>query len=318
MNKIVDTAIYYRSIGLSVIPVDKFKAPCIPWKDYQNRMMEEKEIEQAFSLQHVFGIAVVCGEVSRNLEVIDIDAYNDLSTTLIYRFLRKVELADTHLLSKLLIERTRNYGLHILYRCPIIANYRVFARRKATNEELSISPDQKFKTLIESRGRRQYIITAPTPNYRFIHNDIHHIPLIAPSERKLLWHVASGFDELATTDPRPEPKVTVPRGDLTSPFNDYDFRGDVIDLLKRHGWLVVGRDQERTILKRPGDTTHKKSGDFHHKLGILTLFTPNTVFIPYKGYRPYSIYAILECNGDYQEAARRLIAKGYGVAYNKR
>jgi hypothetical protein len=47
-------------------------------------------------------------------------------------------------------------------------------------------------------------------------------------------------------------------------------------------------------------------------MGLFSVFSTNTPFKVGKGYRPASVYAILECNGDLKAAARKLLDEGYG------
>lgn len=62
--------------GISTIPirVDGSKALPIEWKNYQDHIATPGERENFFGEGRSVGIAAVCGKVSRDLEVIDIDA----------------------------------------------------------------------------------------------------------------------------------------------------------------------------------------------------------------------------------------------------
>ncbi len=61
-----------REIGISSIPVTQDKKPKVAWKEYQKRLPSIQECESWDSIKSD-GIAVVCGRISGNLEVIDID-----------------------------------------------------------------------------------------------------------------------------------------------------------------------------------------------------------------------------------------------------
>jgi hypothetical protein len=117
---------------------------------------------------------------------------------------------------------------------------------------------------------------------------------------------------------RQNPFVASPLIDSQSPFADFNARGNVIELLERHGWQVIRRTSLRTYLRRPGNTTHDTSGDYNHQLGLFGVFSTSTEFETGKGYKPYAVYAILECGGDFRKAAKKLLHDGYGTPYSSR
>jgi beta-phosphoglucomutase-like phosphatase (HAD superfamily) len=64
----------YLEKGLSVIPLKpRGKEPLVPWKQYQERLPTEEEIEKWFGSGKEANIGIVTGRVSRNLVVIDFD-----------------------------------------------------------------------------------------------------------------------------------------------------------------------------------------------------------------------------------------------------
>src|SRR5690606_34767582 len=63
---------------------------------------------------------------------------------------------------------------------------------------------------------------------------------------------------------------------------------------------------------RPGQTTADTSGNFDRDKNWFSVFSTSTEFEPMKAYQPYAVFAILECNGDYSAAAKKLIDLGYG------
>jgi hypothetical protein len=187
------------------------------------------------------------------------------------------------------------------------------ARRPCTENEIAKNPEQKIKVLIETKAEAGYIIVYPTPGYHFIQHDLEKVPVILPSERNSLLEIAKTFNIYD------EPQPIIKSGNIdygkASPFKDYNARGDIIALLESHGWKVVKRRGMKTYFRRPGDTDHETSGDFHHGLGLFGVFTTSTDFIPKKGYSPAAVYAILECHGDFKLAAKRLVEEGYGIPY---
>src|SRR5690606_35717648 len=105
------------------------------------------------------------------------------------------------------------------------------------------------------------------------------------------------------------PKKTV-KG--LTPFEDYNDRADVVQLLISHGWTYVYERSGNVMLRRPGQTTADTSGNFDRDKNWFSVFSTSTEFEPMKAYQPYAVFAILECNGDYSAAAKKLIDLGYG------
>ncbi len=81
------------------------------------------------------GLAVVCGPVSGNLEVLDLEAAAPLE-----EFHQLVEMRAPGLIARLPRVRTPTGGRHIPYRCDVIEG----------NQKLAA--DSEGKTLIETRG----------------------------------------------------------------------------------------------------------------------------------------------------------------------
>lgn len=319
MENLSAIAIAYRSLGLSVLPVIKGKRPPGYWRKYQRVYMSDNQIINGFNRATINGIAIVCGTISGNFEGIDVDSKYDLSGTLINRFCQAVEAYDPHLLQRLVIATTRNAGYHFYYRCTNVGRSMVLARRSSTPEELAIHPNEPGKTLLETRSNGAIIIVPPTNGYRFIQKDFHGIPTVDPAERQALLDIARSFNlyqpettaVCATVDIRNETTKV-------SPFLAYDATDDVIECLQSNGWELVRRIGPRTYFKRPGDTDKDTSANFHHELRRFKAFTTNSIFEPEKPYHPYAVFAFLECNKDFDLAAKKLVAKGYGVAYKNR
>jgi hypothetical protein len=317
MNDLLKAALEYKQAGLSVIAVRGNKQSLHSWKKFQNEIISDELLVEAFSNSEAKGIAIICGSVSDNLEVMDMDSKYDLTGTLFKRYCESLNSNSPKLFRKLPIATTRNNGYHFFYRCPEIGKYKALASRHCTYAEKRNNPAEKVKVLIELKAEGGYVIVHPTIGYRFIQNNLKDTPLITPVERQSLFAIARSFNEYH----EPEPiivRTPFRSYDPDSPFDDYNTRGDIINLLQRHGWKIVRNTPVKTYFRRPGITDHDTSGDYNHRLGLFGVFSPNTDFKVGKGYMPYQVYAILECNRDFRLAAKRLLAEGYGVPYNQR
>ena len=93
------------------------------------------------------------------------------------------------------------------------------------------------------------------------------------------------------------------------PGDDFNSRGDVRAVLEQHGWTLV-RAGENEYWRRPG----KESGTSATlKDGVFYVFSSNAApFEPNQAYSPFSVYTLLACGGDYEQAARSLRDLGYG------
>lgn len=92
-----------------------------------------------------------------------------------------------------------------------------------------------------------------------------------------------------------------------TPGDDYDLRSDVPSLLLRHQWTKVGRHGWR----RP-DKADGISATWDHVPNRFFVFSSSTAFEPNHVYRPWHVFALLECGGDFAKAAKDLYAQGFG------
>jgi hypothetical protein len=71
MNQLLTTASQYLAAGISVTLTDNRKVSILNWKDFQTRLATIDELKSKEDKAQ--GIAIICGAISGNLEVIDID-----------------------------------------------------------------------------------------------------------------------------------------------------------------------------------------------------------------------------------------------------
>ena len=98
----LNSAKTYFSYGLSVIPVDASKVPIGRWKPNTEQLIAP-EAQDGFK-QAFYGIGVVAGKVSGNLECIDIDVKYDLTGTLFNDYKISINAVDPNLLKKLIVQ----------------------------------------------------------------------------------------------------------------------------------------------------------------------------------------------------------------------
>ena len=303
-NEIKEKAKQYLRAQLSVIPTTETKSPAITWKPYQSEKIKEEEVEALFSGANVKGLGIVCGAISGNLEVIDVDTKHDNTGSLWDELRGLIEDNLPELYKSLVIAQTKSGGYHIYYRCSSIAG------------NLKLSNKANRETLIETRGEGGYVVAPPSPEYKYIQGEPSLIPTITTEERDILFSIAKSFNELDEIKPKlSTPSSTSYSSTENSPFDDYNQRGDLLILLESKGWRVLYQRGQRIFLLRPGSTDSKTSGNFHKGLRVLRVFSSSTEFNPDKGYSPAQVFSLLECSGDNKLAYRRLLELGYGEPY---
>jgi hypothetical protein len=296
MNDIPEWAKMYVDYGLSIIPVNGDKTPALPkWKAFQERPMTPTEAKKYF--KNATGIGIICGIVSGNLEVIDIDCKYDSTGNLAKEFFDLVENHLPGLLKKTPITKTINKGYHMYYRCNKIKGNQQFAK------------NSKDEVLIETRGTGGYVIAPPSPGYELKRGDLEDIPVISTEDREMLLNICRSFDESPQKEINPTPSTSNNGSDV---FGDYNDRADVLSLLERHGWKQVKTEGQRVHFLRPGNSKSKVSGNWHTVKKLFYPFTSSTQFEAGKGYNATGVFTLLECNGDFTEASHKLYDEGYG------
>src|SRR5690606_29163174 len=107
--------------GLSLIPVrDKQQGSLMPktpfksWTESQHKRLDKSVLWQQMEDYKTEAVAMVCGKVSGNLELIDIDSkyYDGISIKLF----KEIKSLRPDLYDKLRVHKTPSGGYHILYR----------------------------------------------------------------------------------------------------------------------------------------------------------------------------------------------------------
>lgn len=327
-NKNMDCSNLNELEGLQFVPVAENKQPTV--KAWQNTIKKH-------DLSNCYGVGLVCGVPSGGIEVIDIDLKYDLTGKIYESYKRLIHSADAELLSKIVVQKTKNGGYHFIYRCQSIAGNLKLANRYTTPEEKQATYDKcynaevlkstdddiarniakkasendKVRVLFETRGTGGQIVVSPSNGYEFVFGDLCSIVEISTEEREVLHGIARQFNEVIVEVQYTKKEYTQKVAGL-SPFEDYNERGDVVQLLQSYGWKVVGNKGRKVMMLRPGQTTSQSSGNYDEEKKWFSVFTTSSEFEPEKAYLPYAVFALLECNKDYSLAAKKLLDLGYG------
>jgi hypothetical protein len=301
-----EAALKYFHAGLSVIALKEDKRPLGHWTANQTALIEPTD-----KFKKAPGLGVVCGPVSGNLEVIDIDCKYDLTGTLMQDYTALISASNCELLGKLVIEKTPSGGYHIAYRCSEIEGNKKLANRYATGDEKKKDPNNTVSVLIETRGNGGYIMAAPSPGYEVAYGSFETVQEITPAERRVLLDCAKTFNEVFATVP-----IRTTFYDGANPFAEYNDNADIPLLLEKHGWHYVKDVKGNKMFKRPGGSSEWSAG-FDPVRKLLYVFSSSTVFEQQKAYNPTQVLTFLEFNGDYKETAKFLKDRGYGRGEKK-
>lgn len=289
--------------GVSVIPIGTDKRPAIDrWKPFQERLASVGELEEWFA-DGQSGIAIVAGEVSGNIEILDFD---DPST--IEPWTAMVEAIKPGLVNRLPMVKTPSGGQHIYWRCDPIEG----------SQKLAVSAEQK--TMIETRGKGGYALIPPSPpwchpegkEYLLVQGELADIPTITEDERDILLNCARALTEYV----EPE-RIYEPPEDTTA---NGERPGDLFaaavtwkEILEPHEWKLISAHRKYGLWKRPGKIGDGPSATTgYNGADLLYVFSSNAApFEPQRGYSKFTAYTLLNHGGDFKKAAAALAAAGY-------
>lgn len=312
----IETARAYLEAGLCPLPaILAEKRPNLSgWKQYQKRRPTERQLRQWFADPQP--ICLLAGAVSGNLELIDFD----FAAELFAPWLELVDAEATGLSKRLVIEKSQSGGRHVVYRCEaaIPGNLKLAQRIiTAPNEEELVVCGKRYRprrvgdrfevacTLIETRGEGGLFLCAPTAGYVLEQRDFQNIAILTEAERNILIEAGYALNEMLPPTENPHG----PSGMCGRPGDDFNELGDARALLERHGWTCVRR-AENECWRRPGKD-RGWSATLRNR--VFYVFSSNAApFEPNRAYSPFAVYALLEHNGDYEEAARTLRREGFG------
>jgi hypothetical protein len=290
------------SKGYSLIPLNSDKSPKIKsWTEYQKTRITDPS---KFTDNN---IGLICGEVSGNLLAIDIDCKYDLTGLLFQDLKELIENSKEGLFEKLQINATKNNGFHLIFSCENkpIGNKKL-ASRPATEEETA--KGEKVKVLIETRGEGGYVCYPPTDGYSIIKDGFE---TLNDDEVDIILSCCRSFNKVEIKEPTFKNKIDESNF-VTSPFEDYNKRGDCVQELKNNGWQFVFEKGDNIHLKRPGTTDSRISGNFSRKHNKFYVFSTSTIFTENIGYSPVGVFCKLYHNDNWSECAKDLISKGFG------
>lgn len=174
MNHNQTAALAWLTKQRSIIPIDPHsKRPLILWKEFQSRLPTNEEVMQWWARWPNAKLGLVCGAISDNLAVLDVDDV-ELGVKLLEQLQKHCP-----------VNQTPSGGLHIFFR-----------------EEEASNSGPLVPGVADIKAEAGYVIVPPSEGYQKL-NDIHE-PLSIPSLREYAETLLAGHGHTVQTE---KPKI---------------------------------------------------------------------------------------------------------------
>jgi hypothetical protein len=312
------TALELANEGISVVPVatDGSKRPGVStWKQYQERRPNTEELMTWFS--DAQGVGVICGKVSGNLEMLELEgrAVADKLHIELKEMAHNAGLGEVwERINNGYVEMTPSGGLHWLY-CidgEVPGNTKL-ARRPGEGDRIDV--------LAETRGEGGFVIVAPTNgtchpsggHWKMLNGGPKSIPTLTVAERAQLHSLFATFDAIPKQENIQE--ELKPKGEGLTPGDDYNAKVTWDQILTPLGWTKVHTNRAGvTAWRRPGKSEGISATTNHAGIDKFFVFSSSTIFEPERAYSKFAVYALVEHGADFSAAAKALRSLGYGEA----
>ncbi len=310
------TALEFANQGISVVPVatDGSKRPGIAsWKQYQETRPTTAELMNWFASAE--GVGVICGKVSGNLEMLELEgrAVADKMHLELKEMAGNAGLGEIwERINNGYVEITPSGGLHWLYRLDgdVPGNTKL-ARKPGENGGIDV--------LAETRGEGGFVIVAPTNgtchpsggSWTILVGGPKSIPTLTVAERNQLHSLFATFDAIPKQENIQE--ELKPKGEGLTPGDDYNAKVTWDQILEPLGWSKVHTNKAGvTAWRRPGKNEGISATTNHAGIDKLYVFSSSTIFEPERSYSKFAVFALVEHQSNFSEAAKALRAQGYG------
>jgi hypothetical protein len=319
MDDIYLAALQLTKEGISVVPVsvDGSKKPApFTWRKYQEERPTTQELIDWFGKGTQQGVGAICGAVSGNLEMLELEG--------------RAVAAQIHIQAK---DMAENSGLGDLWQkiqdgyCEVTPSggihwlYRISDGQVPGNQKLARRPGENggVDVLCETRGEGGFVILAPSAGschpsgepWKILSGSIQTIPTITMDEREALFSIFRCFDEMPKIENIAQ-EVKSREVNLSLPGDDYNSKVTWEQILTPLGWSKVYTKGEAIAWRRPGKNEGISATTNFNGKDNLYVFTTSTIFESEHSYSKFAAYATLEHNGDFKKAASALRSQGYG------
>jgi len=302
----------------SLITVGENKVPNFPWKDCQSRQLDWDKFDKQYNykggitkkdgdeIPPTSNFGIVTG--FQHLEVIDVDL-KVFSTAQEQRefwdeFIGHLEDNILDFQEKFVVYKTKNAGYHILYRTKRVEGNLKIAKLKGHKE-----------AVIETRGIGGYVFVYPENKvYKKSYFDIDYV---SDADRDVIMSFSRMYNYVEEAPIEPKKEKTEFKGGEISPWQDYNERTDIFDIIGEDFSIPPrGVKTKFTLIKRHGsDAAH--SGYVFKDSGCMYLFSTGTIYDHEKLITPFIAYATKFHKKDFSKAASELYRLGFGSRVEK-
>jgi len=308
-----NTAKEYELLNLKPVPFNVELNDCTSLAKWQTEPKDVQGWKSEFNKCN--GIGIICGEVSGNLCVIDVDQKHDSSATLSARFLEFLKFMFPD--NSFFIEETRSGGLHVYFRLknPV-------GPKQVPAKTLEIGKDGKERTaaLIEVLGDGQLVFCVPSKGYTIRQGAIEEIPTIDSDTYISIMEMCKTFNEIPEVDSICE-EISDADPDDQRVGSIYNRECDPVKFVSwlcvEHGWKVFKKVGDKFWLTRPNKDKGCSATFNHDGKKQLIIFSTSVDYLEsqrngkYIGHSAFKVYATLEFGGNYSEATMELINAGF-------
>ncbi|EHQ29010.1 Bifunctional DNA primase/polymerase [Mucilaginibacter paludis DSM 18603] len=316
MSQVWPKALSYLKDGISLIPVKEVdKTPFFKWKDFQSKIATEGELWTSIEFYGTSSLAIICGKVSGNIEVIDVDVkYKPGIDAILMNDIRNFY---PDLFSRLRIHKTPSGGFHIIYRVgghEVPGNLKL-AGRPTLEAEIELQKAKGVKrpnkevNFLETRGEGGYILSDLCNGYT-LHKD-NPIPVITWEERCSLITLCQTYNEIIKEAPKPKPNKSQESIYDENPFEHYNNTVNPTELLSGFGWKFSHENPHYIWYTRP-DKDKGVSASWNKSKRIFYIFTSSTELQESRGYNPATVLSELKFDGDKSKTYYFLTQNGFG------
>jgi len=323
-HELLAAARTWYDAGFAVIPSheDGGKRPMGRWKDYTVTRPTWQEIEGWLSTGRYSGIGVICGAVSGNAELIEIEGPSGKAIERLGRVMARAgEAGMGDLLSHVArgcSEESAGGGLHLFIR---VSDGPALGNRKLAFEGQA----QDRKVVAETRGEGGFVIVAPTPGRNGHAQGTHYIflqgsspagvPTLTSKERDEIHHLLTWALDEPDTASRITSTSTGASSTEPGAFDEYRQRTTWREILAPAGWREGFTDADgRTHWTRPGGQSFEGTSATTIEDGPLYVFSTNAGLPTEQGLSKATVYALLHHDGDLSAAGKALVEEGFGQA----
>ena len=316
--------------GYSVIPIGRNKTPSgrhLPehngtrsWSPFRHGVASEDDLRSWYGLaDSAPGIGIVCGRISRNLLVLDLESESAYQS-LIHLLEDHQELMSLVLESSVAVTPSggRHIYMHLVSAPP---GGRVLAR------------DAEGDVWIETRGEGHYVVAPGSTSAVHSSSRPYTWLRFLGSDDACVWHdhaiekilkICESMNKLVSGTPVPQAPpahingVAHPADQSDGPGKRYNQQGDWRDILVPAGWTELGTSNGITRWRRPGKSEGASATTGHCRgdVGGSLLYVFSSNAHPFEAGKTYSLFAgraMLMHGGDFSACARELRDLGYAA-----